>query len=181
MIHWRFKLAAVICVFSSFLQLGFSLVFVTTPDAQPIVTFCVSGCATLLLILVSASHNYADGDNMFYERVGLTLYNMVSAVKLVFFASDVLCSACHATAAVRIGFAFLENAVSNVVQAHIWRRTEKEILNSFEWENETSMVALPRRSAVDAEAQREYNQQQDLHDTVSIDDASTVTTTTKID
>jgi hypothetical protein len=110
---------------------------------------------------------------MFCERVGLTVYNMMSAVKLVFFASDVLCSTCHASAAARIAFAFLENLAVNVVQAHIWRRTETEIFSSYDWDNSSSMVALPRSVAIDAAAKREYDIAQDLPDAVSVDDAST--------
>jgi hypothetical protein len=142
---WRFKISAFFAVLCSLVEMGFSLIFVTTVVVQPIVTFVFAIASSVSLILVCASHNYANGKNMFVERLGICVYNMLAAVKIMMFASDVVCNSCTAAAVTRMVLAFAENALSNVIYAHIWRRTEEEIFYMHAWPANLVEMAIPRR------------------------------------
>jgi hypothetical protein len=179
MIHWRFKVAAFLSALLSLTQLGFSLIFVTSVSPQPLITFAFTICSTLSLVLICASHNYSKGANMYVERIGLCVYHMLAAVKLVMFGSDALCASCHTAAVTRLCLALLENLLSNVVYAHLWRRTEEEVFNSYGWEDDAAMVARP---PVDRNARTHYDiDANDDADVQSIDDASTQTAVGKCD
>jgi hypothetical protein len=179
MILWRFKAAAFFSAFLSLTQLGFSLIFVTSASPQPLITFAFTTCSTLALVLISASHNYSKGSNMYAERIGLCVYHMLAAVKLVMFGSDVLCASCHTAAVTRLCLALLENLLSNVVYAHLWRRTEEEVFASYAWDDDPAMVARP---PVDRDARTHYDiDRNDSADVQSIDDASTQTGVGKCD
>jgi len=175
----RFKYIALFMVQLAVLQLAFSLVFIqgfVNRDLTTIAIFVVNLLHVALVVALCISQYYQPKQNIFVKRLALCVYNMSAAVRFVMYASERVCSACGTLGAVRLGAALLENALSNVVYATIWRRVVLLPDGSDPDDPHYQLLDIERRKWFTFESNRRVTQTAtvgDVETPIDVDDAKT--------